>query len=554
MRLSGALVFGLLALGLASNATAADVETISCDTTEGWSILDGTAGAGRPELSVGEPWEGRGSVQLRHQRVRGTACALIHPSFLTGLRRLHLRVRVDRNTLLLLSVTDRDGARFHATRPVEAGDWRHLSFAATEFAPAQDSPVKKPSLDPQRLAFGLGILDASGMLGETGANTLRVDALTIDREDLPATALPAVIEGRVVEAGESGRHEGDVTIKAGGVLRLTAPRFVLAGSLRLEGGTLEIVGCAVTFESAFPHQRKIDLGEGARAIVRDSVFANRFLPAVDVRGGATFAIDRGTFVGGGMSTTIHDGGSVTVRAGTGPGELMIFPGARVALEDVTFALLWIALGDNAKGRVSLPEPKRIEDWRLDPALRIDVSVVRCAELMWGLISMPGSDVVVENTRFLAAGITLWGQEEITGLRNGDGPASTRLALGDRRLELAGCTVRTWNVYAAPRSKVTLRNCRLGEIWSMGDAELTLIDSECDGTGGYVKAQDDSVLRMTGCTVDAEVIARERARMELTGCTVRRDLSASGQAKVTLKQTRIQGKVQRIDGGTVVEQN
>lgn len=308
----------------------------------------------------------------------------------------------------------------------------------------------------------------------------------------------------------------------------------------------------MTLESSFPHQRKIDLGKGSRVAVRESLFANAFLPSFEVREGASLEFDAMTPVGACTSTSIHGGGSVTVRNTRWPGEFMIFPGAKVSMEDTTMPLLWVTLGDNAKGRVSFPDGKRIDDWTLDPAMGIALSLRRCSEVNWGMISAPGSDVTVENTRFATAGITLWGEVKLEGIRNGDAATGGRLHLPDRKIALSNTTVDVWNLYAGPGSTVTLKGCRVGECWSMGDADLTLADSECDGKGGYVTALDTSSFRLVNCKLDSEVIAQDGATMTLERCTVSRTVSASGRATLTLSGSKIPGAVQRIGDATVEE--
>jgi len=533
--LLAALLAGALSAG-------ADEESASCDSTDGWALLDVTGGVGKPVLSVGEPHEGAGSVQLAFERTPG-ATALVRPCLLVGLRRLEFSAWGAKETPLLITAEDRDGARFHVVRPLPAGEWTRVSVTPADFELAPDSPVKKPGMDPDRLGLGFGLLDAGGVLGKTGANTLRIDALRIEREELPAVSLPAAIEG-TVEIKTPGRHEGDVVVRKGGTLRILASRFVLAGGVTLEGGTLELVGGAFTLEAAYSHQRKIDLGAGSRVVVRDCVLANSFLPSFEVREGASLEFDGMTPLGVGTSTSVT-GGTVTVRKARWPGEFMIFPKSTVVVEDTATALLWVMLGENAKGTLRLPDGKRIEDWSLDAAMGISLVVRRCDDIRWGLITAPGADVTVENTHYTAAGITLWGETTLEGIRNGDTATGSRLTLKDRRVELKDTTVDVWNVYAGPGAKVTLKGCRLGECWSFGDSSLTLIDSECDGTGGYVTSLHGSTFRLVNCTLDTEVIAQDQSTMTLERCRVKRAVSASGKALLKLEKTPVPGGVKRI---------
>lgn len=537
-----AMIFAATGICLAS----ADVDSFSCESTAGWAVIDPGGGA-KAQLSSAPGRTGR-SVELRQERTKKPA-ALAYAALLTGLARLEFDLWSEQAGVVLIAMEDRDGARFHHGVKVEAGTWMRVTLRPADFEPAPDSPKKRERLDPDRLGVGFGLLDPSAAFGLTGINALRVDNVTIERADPPDANLPARIEGST-EITAAGRHAGDLTIAKGGALRIRAARFVLAGSVRIDGGSLDVDGCALTIAGDFPHQRRIEVVNGGRVVLRGSILANPAIPMFDVSGGGTLEIDRAQPVTNGLSINANAGGTVTVRGTSFPGEFMIFPGSHVALEEVRAAMVWIALGANARGKVVFPDGASIADWAPDPGLQIDLRLKRCADVRWGLISTPGADVTVADSHLYAAAITLWGESAVAGLRNGDAAAAGRLQLPDRRLGFEKTTVDVWNVYAAPGSNVHLRDCLLGECWSMGDARLTLENSGCDGKGGYVTALDHSTFRLVNCTLDSEVIAQGSATMTLERCTAPRGVTASGEATLILKETK--AAVKKIGAAKVEE--
>jgi hypothetical protein len=91
---------------------------------------------------------------------------------------------------------------------------------------------------------------------------------------------------------------------------------------------------------------------------------------------------------------------------------MIFPGAKVSVEDSAGLLLWLTFAENGKGTLRLPQSVAIDDWSLDPAFLMDLRVKKSAALSWGLISAPGSNLVVEDTKLGPGAIPLWGTTRV----------------------------------------------------------------------------------------------------------------------------------------------
>ncbi|MBI4616088.1 MAG: hypothetical protein HY720_20900 [Planctomycetes bacterium] len=529
-----------------------DAEEVSCDDTGGFAVMGDPAATAGASLSVGPGREGAGAVELRFRRVAGVPVVLAQIALLTGLVKLEFDLRSALDAQILVAVEDLDHARFHHVESLAAGTWKRVSLSPADFQLAGDSAVKKEAIDPDRLGIGWGLADLSGVLGAEGENTLSVDSVRIERAPLPEANLPDVVDGKTVEITKSGRHMGDIAIRGGGVLRIAAPRFVLAGNISVEGGTFEVVGTALTLESAFVHQRRIDAAGDSRVALRDVRMVNRFLPSIEVKDGAELDIDGLQAIGQCISTVCGDRARVSVRRANWPGEFMIFPGSHVRIAESNATLLWLGFGENGKGSLALPDGSHVESWRVPAGLGLDVEVASCDSIFWGLMSFPGTDLVIADSHLSTAAITIWSDAEIDGVKNGDATAGDHFRFTDRTLRFERTTVDVWNVYTMASASVTIKNSTLGECWAMGESKLTLLDSTVDGKGGYVMACDRGTYRIEGCRLDCDVVAKDDATLDLSRCELAKDLAASGRARVRKATTTVAGKVECLESAKIEE--
>lgn len=538
-----------LVLAVAFLRTAAaepDVETCACDGLAGWQsgAVDGSSAVQDSELTAAE-----GRVVLSYERGRITPLA--HYVLLTELKELRLKVRSACEATLVIVFEDRDGATFNLPLKVPALEWTELKARPEAFRMNADSRTAKAAVEPARLGLGYVVIDSAAFTRGTGRNTIEVEQVEIEREPIERREGDLVVEG-TVEVAKSLHVTGAVRIRPGGRLRVTAPRFVAAGDLHADDGTLEVEGGVVTVAQRFIHERTWWLHGASRASFRKALVFSGTPFGVKTRDASALEASETRFLGG-MSCDVAPAASVTLKSAHAPGEFIIAPGGRVSVEDSREVILWLALGANHKGAFSVPAGEAVAEWS-SPAGHA-VRVKNGAKIRFAVISFPGGDGTVEPCDLTAAGLIFGGRTavEIADLHNGQPVREWSPGSADRKIVFRGTRVAAWNFYAADDAKVSLRKCTFGEAMGFGSARIAASESVCDGKGGYIGAHEKSEIRLTACRLDCPVIARDEATIVLENCTVNGDVHASGRSTVRLKGTTVTGKVE-ADAGARVERD
>ncbi len=533
----------LLLLALPLAAPADDEEVLSCDSAAGFQTA--MPGGGKPaeaELRAVD-----GNLVLSYEREK--MAPLANYALLTELKELRLRLHSTQAATFVVVVKDRDGASWNQPFALPAAEWTDVVVSAEKFTLNHDSVVKKPRFDPARLGSGWLVLDAAAILGKgKGANELRVDEVRIVREGLEETAGEWVVENEQTVT-KSRRHRGKLVVRPGGKLTLTAPRFVLDGELAQSGGTVEFRGGGVDIPQRFQHERNLRLTGDSRLAFRGVFLVTHFPAGLKLDGAQTVEMD-GTECLGGFTCDVPPKGRIALTNTKNPGEFVVAPGGAVLVDGCENVILWHTLAANLQGALSFPGPEVGKRWTSGHGL--DVTVENSRGLRWTLLSLPGSAGSVENCDPMAAGLLFGGKSDTTldDLQNGRAMADWRVPAPDRALTFRKATVGAWNVYASDDAKLRVRKSTIGEAMTFGKARIELEDTTVDGTGGYVGAHDDSVIRLTRCKVTCLVVAHHRTRVELVDCAVTGDVRAVDSGRVVLTRTTVSGKVEADAGATV----
>jgi hypothetical protein len=178
--------------------------------------------------------------------------------------------------------------------------------------------------------------------------------------------------------------------------------------------------------------------------------------------------------------------------------------------------MWLVLPDSSIVDVSLPDNSLLIGWQFqdgDPGVSgipYSLSIDSCTNVLWGLISMSGSDGTFTDTDFRTSGLFFTGQDSITvsNITNNSFYSDEIVNVPDRNLRMVNTQVTTWNFYPALRSNITINNCIFGELLAFDTSNVLIQNSICDGTGGYLGAIGHSFLVIIGSLVSSQAIARE----------------------------------------------
>lgn len=522
---------------------ADDTERFDGDSLTGWTTTDFEGGT--PEGATLASVDGAISFSYR----RGTLSPLLHNALLTDLIDLRLSVRSKVDSTLVLAVEDRDGAGFHHIFEVPAGEWLKVRVTPARFELNDDSKVKKVSLDPARLGSGYVLFDAGAITGAAGENTIEVDDVVVKRSGLPGKTGDLVVEETTV-ISESGRRIGDIIVKKGGHLKISAPQYMLDGDITMEDGTLEIEGGAFVMPQRYNHERTLDLAGKSRLVVRNAQVNAGAMPFnLHLHGESVFEVENSTFQGG--VTCDNDGrGRVSLRKAVSPGEFIIGPGMEMSAVDSKGVILWLTLGENFKGRLTLPPAEHVAKW--SSGFDLNVKVENCDQVYWCIISVAGSEGVIEKCQVYGAGLLFAGDSEIAlkGLKNGQPMKDYTLGAPDRSLRFVDCTVRAWNFYPAEKAHLTVEDCTFGEALAFGEGQIEIRNSTCDGAGGYIGTHGKAEMRLIDCTLQCLVIGHDQSTLVLERCTAKGDVRATDQSTVRIIGGSVAGRAEKDEGATL----
>jgi hypothetical protein len=138
----------------------------------GWEIVD-LAGKMTPAHISAT------TAGLRMDYQRGRITLLQYAVPLSGFQSITAEVRSKQPMVLICSVEERGGAKFHQTTQLAGGQWCRVVFAAADFKLNDDSPVKKQKLDTADMLGVLHFADGAIFTGESGPNQLSIREIEI---------------------------------------------------------------------------------------------------------------------------------------------------------------------------------------------------------------------------------------------------------------------------------------------------------------------------------------------------------------------------------------
>jgi len=94
-----------------------------------------------------------------------------------------------------------------------------------------------------------------------------------------------------------------------------------------------------------------------------------------------------------------------------------------------------------------------------------------------------------------------------------------LPLSDRTYRLVNTDHMTWNLYPQDSTRFVLETSIFGEMLGYGFPRITVSNSICDGSGGYIGSEGNTQYVVIGSTIYTQVISRDRTFMVLAGSHV-----------------------------------
>jgi hypothetical protein len=448
-------------------------------------------------------------------------------------------------------VEDTRGAKFHYATQPQPGQWKRVVLTAADFKLNDDSPVKAVTLDPALIKPTLAITDAAALFGASGPNILRVDGLTAGREALAKLDVPASILGKTVTLSDNGCVSTPVKIGRGGTLKVTASRVAWSSSVVLEGGSLELEGVNLALEGRFPHDVTWKAAAGSTIRLVNCRLSSNFMAKLALSQGARLELTGVESAAAALTVDLQNGSTAQVEGAKGVGEFIVAPKVQARFAKCDNLMIWMA---PAQGQLPAMDGKYVLLWTAPQESGLDMRVTESSNLLLGFLSFPGSRIGFQDTVFRGAGLVFGGnaRETLSGVKNNEPMADFQMRLSDRELKLANCQVKAWNCYVAGASDITLKDSLVGEVFVMANGRFTMLNSTCDGTGGYMRIEGRAQVKLTKCGIACDIVVADDARVTLEDCMVSGALRAMGRAKIDLVRSEVQGETQKLDQAVITK--
>jgi hypothetical protein len=223
-----------------------------------------------------------------------------------------------------------------------------------------------------------------------------------------------------------------------------------------------------------------------------------------------------------------------------PGEFIIPPGAELGFENVEGQILWFTLKD---GKLSFPAAAEVKSWNSPGPYKVGLK--NCRTVFFCIVSEAGGDATVSNSAVYGAGLYFGGESKAAfkDVHNGRALKDHTVSAADRKLRMIDSTVTAWNFYAGEKAALTIEGCTFGEALAFVEGRMDIRDSTCDGSGGYVGAENKAHITLTRCTIKSLAVAKDEGTLILEDCEITGDVRAVGKATVRLKNCRVSGKIE-----------
>jgi len=498
--------------------------------------------------------DGKFSLEYAYERLSDPMPILVHPTLLTDLTKLRYWIKSEKQALWMTYHVDRDGAQFNAFTLLPAGQWVLIDLAPGDFTIDPNSPVQKPDMEPERNGFHWFGLDIAQLTGPAGPNTIWIDSVSVERPPIELVPGPVVLQnGASMTITDPTLIDGGLVVIGGASFDSDATRLVINGDIAVYGSNsqVKIREGTLRANSRFRYERQYMAVK--RALLR---FENLLL-ALGANAGLT-ATERGaceiwscSFTQGIFTAGTMDTGRIDIRDTSAPGEFIVHDRSEFTAENVDMLLVWFVADEGLHATLTLP-PNQISSWSLDPAWNRRLILQDIDHAEFGLIVGEGCELLAQGGTFLAVGVTFYTTDAVlAGYNNGDYVAGHTFNWPGRLVRFEDVTVKAWNFYASNDSKLTIRDSLFGEALTFNSGSITIFDSVCDGSGGYLGARDTSQVRLIRSDALCEVVCDGDSGLGMKDGTVTGPVTAADNAIIVLSGCTILGDLIELDNGRIL---
>jgi len=511
------------------------------------------------------------ALELTYEYNRDASAALLNLSYLLrDLEAISFWIKSEKDANWIVYMLDDDDAGFLSFIDVIGGEWQHVVLLPEDFEPDSMSDNPKPEVDVSRLSGALAMLDTvnkSGTQGET--NTVAIDDFVILRSPYEFFNGDYVVDGVVDSIDTPLSIKGDLILRNGGQLDVSASRFQLDGNLLVEDGSvLNFHDGVWNFKAQRPQQYRMDILNGS-----DLTFIDGSIRLVrpmrgEARGTSRLRIEgvhnRGK-VTKAMTFGVWEDSTLELSDADFVGEFIVGHGTHVDVSESDQVALWVVCEGDFGDTVVLPggAGEDIALWSAPPAWDRDISLTNITRINWLFIVSGGCGLDVEDVELRSVALRyvdlLDRPENLTGLQNNTLYADhcVEHTTGDPGIDFRFClsnsSVESWNLYTAGAIVLDVTDVTVGEVIAFDDTQLNMSNSTIDGSAGHFGSEDRAVVTFTGGTITTGVRGFGTSQMTIIDSTLEGDILVSESAIITLDNTMHTGGVVISDDGQFIEQ-
>jgi hypothetical protein len=494
-----------------------------------------------------------GVLSFFYERGRRPVPIIYHRVYVGGFTSIEFRIRAEKTALWVVNISDLDGAQFSTRREIVPGEWKFVALKPSDFVCNEDSPVKKDRLDTANLGFGYAAFDLFSITEKGDSNRVLLDDVRITRAAVSMIEGDYELSSQRKRITENTRIKGDLILRKGAELIVTAERFRVDGDILVDGSSLSLEGGGWMFSQDFRYHHRMRVSDCGTIELHNGRLDLMFPYGAGAMRGGSVLVQDVRVVSGLFTFGLQTDGSLRIEGCENFGEIIAYRGCNFFAQGSKNFLLWLNLERGLDAELSLPDGARIERLTLTEELGRKIGISNCSGVQWGVIAESGSSLTVRGSILRAVGLHFKGrsQETVRGFNNGKIYSELLHRSENHNLFLFDTKVDTWNFYASGRAELEIRDSVFGESLSFGRSAISIYDSVCDGTGGYLGARDDSVTLFTGGKIACDVLAHDNGSISVTDCGgIGGRVEAAGKSRILISNTPLGGAVREIDEGTV----
>jgi hypothetical protein len=351
----------------------------------------------------------------------------------------------------------------------------------------------------------------------TGIQNINTQQIPLDNM-LDDLVIGQIDPNEVVTISGSYLLNGNLIIVNNGQLILDSADFKIKGDITLlNNGKLSAIGGSFTVIQEYIYEHEAVLWNSSEFHLDEVDFSSSGQSwSIGVGDSANYILENSEITDGFITTGMTGNSTATIRNTLTPGEFLCLGSNNLQFNNCDFVLMWLVLPDSSVVDVSLPDDSLLINWHFeegDPGVAgipYSLSIDSCTNVLWGLISMSGSDGTFTDTKFRTSGLFFFQPDSILveNITNNSFHFDEVINVPDRTLRLVNTEVVTWNFYSSLHSKLSIENCIFGELLAFDSSSVIIENSICDGTGGYLGAIGNSIVIVVRSLISSQVIARE----------------------------------------------